>query len=121
MPSPRKFLEAFDLHKGTVLAPGVIVTRVSISHQVLQRYRKYAFPMVITVSSKNRDDTSQFIADLFHAHVGGHRVVNSDFGNPYDCYIDSCSRITRQLALDGRTVLFELECTGMGDRVFAKR
>lgn len=84
MPSPRALLNAFNLSSGVIIG-NYSIDNIDIQERVVERYKSYEFPITITFTGYG-DVNSLAIA--FNNYVRGHKVVNSDYGNPYDCYFD---------------------------------
>ena len=101
-------MKAFGLHKNAVI-PECKIHRVQIEHIVLERYKRYEFPIKITVECKDEDNlqnVSRYLLDQ------GHKIVNSQYGNPYDCFIADQFEIAK---IDED--LFYISCTGFGNRI----
>mgnify|MGYP000718142495 CR=1 FL=1 len=117
MPNPRAFLGGFQIFKNLQLAPGCIVTKIKIEHIVVKQYREYTFPLTIEITG---DLPSAEILHLFKTHVNGHKVINSQYGNPYDCYISDFEiKLAPQQPLMNSTKRnYIIKCMGYGKRVF---
>jgi hypothetical protein len=124
MPNPRAFLSAFGLRKLVQVGDGCVVTKINIRHVVVVPYRKYTFPLVVHVTtSLNSEET---VLTHFKDYVDGHRVVNSQYGNPYDCHIENFSiekspSPTQQKIGQPQVKDFIITCMGYGDRIFPQK
>ena len=86
MPNPRAFLQAFGLHKNIIIGEGCVLTKVAIKHIAVEQYRRYTFPLTLGITTTLKSASQ--VLDHVKSYVDGHQVVNSQYGNPYDCYID---------------------------------
>jgi len=116
MPNPVAFLTAFKLHKNQSFGVCTI-QHVKIGHIVVERYKEYKFPLVVQVETANKNST-QTLND-FKRHVVYSIVVNSQYGNPYECWIEGFK--IKRLASVGDERLpnikhFVITCTGVGVR-----
>ena len=124
MPNPRAFLGAFGLFKGAQIADGIILNKVKIQHIVVEKYRKYTFPLVVEVSSIY--NSSAFVLNQFETYINGNKVVNSQYGNPYNCFIRDCSiKLSGSQQLIStkkdepmpKVNIYSITCMGYGNRI----
>jgi hypothetical protein len=119
MPNPRAFLDAFDLRKNAVISDDIKITHVSIKHIAEEKYKYYTFPLVITVeSSKSATSVKEAVS---HA-LKSHKIVNSQYGNPYDCYIQDFKIESKGIQLrigepKPKVKTYKITCMGHGKRV----
>lgn len=84
MPKPDKYLSGFGLQKGSYL-DGFYLTDISIGHDVIKRYREYAYPTTLVWRKyDNTANYSKLIFDLPH-FLQGNRIIYTAYGNPYSC------------------------------------
>lgn len=124
MPNPRDFLQSFGLHKNTMVGEGCVLSKVSIKHIVVEKYRRYTFPLTLWVTTTLKSAIQ--VLDYVKAYVDRHKIVNSQYGNPYDCYIGNFS-----IKLEGTQTLlkqrqgellpkirtYNITCMGYGSRI----
>jgi len=126
MPSPRAFLQAFGLHKQAWLGHDCILSRVTAKHVVVEKYRRYTFPLTLDITTSLKSASQ--VLDQVQAYVDGHRTVLSDYGNPYDCFIGQfaitsqgtqqlLARQREQVAPLPRVRLYRVTCLGYGNRI----
>jgi hypothetical protein len=122
MPNPRDFLIAFNLLKNTDVGHKCVLSKINIKHVVVVPYRTYTFPLSIEIKSEILKSSSS-VLEKFKEHVSGHKIINSQYGNPYDCYIDSISiKLTStqkrvdQIPKDYPKT-YIVSATGHGDRI----
>ncbi len=115
MPTPRAFLTAFALKTGTVIKPQITAIKVGIGHDVVEQYRVYAFPLVVRLVTA-KDVTKADALEAFQQYVATPRVVNSQYGNPYQCYIDTF-HIRPVGSVDPHVHVYEVTAMGHGDRI----
>lgn len=84
MPSPSSFLRGFNLKRGVSIGGGWKIEKTSIQHKVIERYKKYEFPMKISLVSKNNTSSAKEYLHHFTSHS---KIINSQYGNPYRCTI----------------------------------
>jgi len=121
MPNPMAFLAGFHLHKNTKI-DGSTLTKISIKHIVLEQYKKYSFPLTIDIIST--EQKSSEVLRQFKEHVNGHKIINSQYGNPYDCYIQDFSIKTNNQINSTKkiqTKSYTITCMGFSDRIYKKK
>ena len=93
MPAPAKFLSAWGIGKRNLYKLfSLKITFIKIGHNVIKRYQEYEFPIEIQFSDKNAAiQQKQNIQHLFQEFVSKHQIVDSQYGNPYNCWIDNIS------------------------------
>ena len=126
MPSPTAFAKAFGLTPGAMLEGGWRVTSVTISHEQLERFRRYAFPLTVTLaprasSSRRRTATSAAASasaalDAVRSAVVQPHIVLSRYGNPYACAVDDVA-LAEETSGDrsSSSSSSEVTVTAMGD------
>ncbi len=87
MPSSEKFLKAFSLTFGRRIGSYLLIS-VSSEHIPEIRYRKYNYPITLVFQQTGNDPLDKFLLDLTYQLQGSH-VVESDYHNPYLCWIDT--------------------------------
>lgn len=83
MPSPRDFLEAFDLVKGAKFGDYKI-TKATATHEVVKQYQHYLFHITVTFSGGK--DYNALYDDLMHEIRKKHNV--KAIRNYYMCSIE---------------------------------
>lgn len=116
MPNPRTFLNDFKIHINTQI-PDVQLLKVKIGHDVIERFQKYQFPLTIKLKITNPSVTSQEALTRWENHIQGHRKIYSQYGNPYDCFIEKCE-ITPTTQDDS---IYIITCMGYGNRIPTKK
>lgn len=120
MPNPGEFLRAFNLSRHATIDASTLTVLVSakIGHEVLQPYRKYKFPLSLTIKSMAvQPEAEQIVLNQVERFVSGDRVVYSQYGNPYNCYVINCAIRKMLPSVDRGVVIYEMTCEGYGDRV----
>ena len=123
MPNPRDFLIKFNLFKNINVGQNCIITKINIKHFVVVPYRSYAFPLSIEIKSSDISKSARLVLNNFKNHVNGHKIVNSQYGNPYDCYISDVSiKLTSTQTCIGQLPkdcpkTYIITATGHGDRI----
>ena len=104
MPETRAFLAAFGLgdarSKGVApptTAPYRYAGVAKVRHIPVERYRRYEFPMTLmwttgTVDAAVTPEDAQRLEALVREQLAQTRVVESQYGNPYDCRIEGVQR-----------------------------
>lgn len=127
MPHPRAFLEAFGLFKGAQIPDGIILSKVNIKHFVVEKYRKYTFPLVVELTSLHH--SSDYVLKHFKTYIDGNKVVNSQYGNPYNCFIrDFSIKLSGSQTLISaekdnpipKVNIYSITCMGYGNRIFGR-
>lgn len=119
MPNPRAFLDAFNLRKNVVISDDIKITHVSIKHIVEEKYKYYTFPLAITVESSHAaTSVKESVSDFLKTH----KIVNSQYGNPYDCYVTSfkIESVGIQLRVGEskpKVKTYKITCLGHGKRI----
>ena len=90
MPGIELFKKGFNLHRGVKLGDYKL-TDISMGHETITRYREYRYPMHLTFEG---GISSKELPKLFQDYVAGEKIINSEYGNPYKCYIDSIEIIS---------------------------
>jgi hypothetical protein len=122
MPNPRAFLDAFNLFKGSLLADDIKIEKVSIKHIVEEKYKYYTFPLVLTIiSSQSATHVKSTVSEILKTH----KVVLSQYGNPYDCYITDFKIESKGIQMrigepKPITKTYQLTCIGHGKRIMKK-
>lgn len=100
MPSPAQFLEAFLLKKQTRLPHGAQIDQIKINHTVMETYRRYAFPLQLTLIAPAHVDPIAIFTELTQKN----QTVLSQYGNPYNCWIEDWEimKTFKQMTLDGK-------------------
>jgi len=107
MPDTKDFLASFNLVSGNIFENCKLIS-VKSQHIELERYRKYKFIITAVFESKN---TGRLIKAL-NNHLLHHTTVNSRYGNPYDCFIDTININSRS---EGKYVV---DIIGLASRIF---
>lgn len=124
MPNPRAFLQSFKLHKNSIFGEGCVLARIGIKHVVVEEYRRYTFPLTVDVLTTLK--SAHEVLEHFRLYVSGHKVVNSQYGNPYDCYIGDFSiklmgtqTLLKQRREDSspKVKMYTITCVGYGNRI----
>lgn len=118
MPDPSAFLAAWGLQKGLRPTSSLTVTNLRIRHIVIERYRTYAFPLVLDVQSSTATSASAVMRAL-RRHVASPHVVRSRYGNPYLCGL-SLQTVRRIPTRDG-VVFYRITGQGLARRVHPER
>jgi hypothetical protein len=127
MPHPRAFLGAFGLYKGAKISDGIILSKVNIKHVVVEKYRKYTFPLVVELTSLHH--SSDYVLEHFKTYIGGNKIVNSQYGNPYDCSIrDFSIKLSGSQTLISekkdkpapKVNIYSITCMGYGNRIASR-
>lgn len=119
MPNPRDFLDAFNLRKNAIISDDIKITHVSIKHVVEEKYNYYTFPLVITVESSQ---SATSVREAVSHVLKWHKIVNSQYGNPYDCYIKDfkIESLGIQLRIGEpkpKVKTYKITCLGHGRRI----
>lgn len=120
MPNPRDFLIGFQLFKNTPISPTCTILKVKIKHIEVEQYKKYTFPLTIEVSSKDSEMAN--ILESCTTFLSGHKIINSQYGNPYDCFIQDFSiapSLTQPL-FQKDVKNYVITCMGYGNRISKK-
>lgn len=108
MPSPAAFAASFGIAVGASVA-GFDLIDYSIDERTVSQYRVYEFPLTFTF--RRRRGSSTVLLSALNAIGRYHHIVNSEYGNPYDCWYE---RVTLERD-DGTTVV--VTALGVGERV----
>lgn len=81
MPLPGKFLAGFNVHQNMHIG-GYVLVDIKIEHETVIRYHEYRYPMTLTWEGKGDAGT---LLNKFEEHVAGKRIIDSEYGNPYEC------------------------------------
>lgn len=122
MPSPRAFLEGFQIHKNANVA-GITIEKVTIKHIVVEQYKRYEFPLTVRVKTTlSKSD----VLKNWESYIKGTKIINSKYGNPYSCDIRGCeiqlevSGIAKNGEKKGNNI-YLIKCTGYGDRMYKSK
>lgn len=112
MPSPEDFLKGFGLEKGLEIS-GKIISKITIKHLVISQYYEYHFPIVIEFKDLDADITKEQFFKNFKKYINKYNnvIVNSHYGNPYECKL---TKLVIKTTADNRTIIGML---GVGIRV----
>lgn len=80
MPSVSKFKAGFGL---THDIEGCPIHNLHIDHHHVIKYRHYKYLVSFEL------DHCPDYRDKVKRHLAGHKIINSDYGNPYDCSFES--------------------------------
>lgn len=88
MPKPDRFLQGFNVYTNLVIA-NYKLTHIGIGHDTISRFHKYQYPMklyfqYIGNGISDNNSTNNLISS-FQNYVNGDRIINSEYGNPYQC------------------------------------
>jgi hypothetical protein len=86
MPDTKDFLKAFHLSKGSKWGQ-YKVTKVQAQHQVIEQYKKYAFPIHVEWDRQEQKATLDDLNKEMHEQFSKEQCVYSRYGNPYRCQI----------------------------------
>jgi hypothetical protein len=104
-----------------------ILTKVSIKHVVVEKYRKYTFPLVVKLTSLHH--SSDYVLKHFKTYVDGNKIVNSQYGNPYNCFIcDYSIKLSGSQKLISarkdepmsKANIYSITCMGYGNRIISR-
>lgn len=84
MPDVADFLRAFSLVRGAYIG-GFQIINVSSTHETIKRYHEYQFHITVDLQLVSSHESLQ--SDLVRI-VGPKKIVNSRYGNPYECWIE---------------------------------
>lgn len=120
MPSPAAFLQAFHLKKQKQLPRGAMIDQLKILHTVIETYRKYAFPIQMTIISPIAIDPIVLMTELTPKN---NQTVLSQYGNPYNCWIDNWRvlKTSQQSTLVPEKLLYVYVVSAMGHAVRQKQ
>ena len=117
MPEPAAFLAAWDLRQGRTFQRHHTLLRLRIQHVVVERYRRYAFPLDIDIRSTR---PAAEVLRAFSHLVSRPRVVLSRYGNPYLCHLlpRSIRRLRTQTTAQGTPLyIYRLTSYGQARRI----
>lgn len=83
MPKGTVFVRAFNLVPGR-LAHGAI-KQVLVDHEEVIRFREYAYHITLQVEEVS---SQKSLLSEIKERCRGIKIINSDYGNPYECWID---------------------------------
>lgn len=110
MPHPAAFLAGFGLRRGAKFA-GFTLSRVDATHETVSRYHTYAYHITLVfVGGGSYESLYDAVVD----GLSGSREIRSQYGNPYECYIDAMRE--GDVAMDGDAYIFHL--VGHAERVY---
>src|SRR5438105_3626002 len=90
MPTPSAFLRGFGLTRGTSIG-GYTLTSVHSTHEEIERYREYYYAFTLTFIAHEEANRRNLVREITSITSQTH-IVNSQYGNPYECVIDEPSR-----------------------------
>lgn len=85
MPDPEAFLRGFGVTEGLQLA-GFYLASVSATHITIKRNRQYKYTTTMVFTGQG--DPNQ-LSQALAAYTQGTRIINSRYGNPYQCWFGS--------------------------------
>ena len=112
MPAVAAFLRGFSLTKKLSLA-GYNLTDIQSDHVVVETYRRYQFPLILTFQTTSPNPDIDSFAAALHQLLSQHHTINSQYGNPYGCYFLSMEY--QSVSADHRTVV--IKALGEGVRI----
>ena len=85
MPKPGLFLQGFNVNTNLNIA-NYKLTHIDIGHDTISRFHKYQYPMKLTFQyiGNGKADINNLITN-FQNYVNGNKIINSEYGNPYQC------------------------------------
>jgi hypothetical protein len=84
MPEAHKFISGFGIHIHMNIA-GYSLEHMQVDHITVTRYREYQYPIALHFDGSG--NVSQLISEIKRM-ISGSRIINSNYGNPYQCNID---------------------------------
>lgn len=108
MPKGTVFVRAFNLVSGQ-LAHGAI-KHVSVDHEEVIRFREYSYHITLEVVEVT--NPKQLLSEI-KSRCRGTKIINSEYGNPYKCWIDADS-----FHILGKLDKVTITCIGHGIREF---
>jgi len=90
MPATSAFLRGFSLTKGLMLA-NYRLTDIQADHNQIERFKRYQFPMKLTFQATSTPVNIDALGSQLYALLSQHQIINSQYGNPYDCYFIALS------------------------------
>jgi len=87
MPGVPEFLRAFGLVQGITIGSFVLQS-ITAEHVVIHRYREYRYPITMVFVQRGTTDLNTFLMHLTQS-LQGSKVVYTEYGNPYQCWIDT--------------------------------
>lgn len=83
MPDPYTFIENFGIKKGNYF--GYFLRNINVSHKAIIPYKEYSYHVVLEYIII---DPTKSIIEFYNMHRFEPRVINSSYGNPYDCTLN---------------------------------
>jgi hypothetical protein len=94
MPNVSAFLSAFSLKRGFQIR-SYVLSDVSAEHHTITRNKEYEYPITITFTQTGSTPLNEFLFALT-IQLQGSKIVSSEYGNPYQCWIDTTqSRVSQ--------------------------
>ena len=100
MPAIQAFKKELRLGK-RILSKLVPIDTINIGHVIVEQYRVYEFPIIISLKRIIGDEREKLMI-----HLTDEKIVLSQYGNPYKCYI-------KEVKFSGKTIT----ATGVGIRI----
>jgi hypothetical protein len=113
MPAAAAFLSGFGLNQGSNFAGFTLISATS-THETITRYHDYSYRITLVFRGHGTYE------NLFWAvmdKIRDHREILSDYGNPYDCWVDYPQQGDIQQNADGSYIFHLL---GHSHRVYHK-
>lgn len=85
MPAAPAFLAGFGLVSGAPFG-GFVLTSVNATHETITRYHDYLYRITAVFTGTG---TYENLYGALVQKITAHREILSDYGNPYDCWIDA--------------------------------
>jgi hypothetical protein len=92
MPSVSAYKKAFNLLKGEIFSDKYtkfILENIHIGHKEVKRYSEYSFPIRLEFKGPNIKFGEKILMNFINTKITSKngKIVNSDYGNPYECTI----------------------------------
>jgi len=110
MPEIKAFIKGFDLTRGHEY-DGAKIIDVEGHEKVLSLYHKYEYYITVTLKKVAPHVNIRF--PQLQKEVGHQRIVYSQYGNPYICWI-------RQINVDEIEGTYQIRLIGLSQRVYKK-
>ena len=115
MPNPHAFIDGFNVYEGLTIGYFELV-HLTIEHNTIVRYHNYEYPMTFEFRKINRcnikSNEIDTLINAFHKYTSGSKIINSEYGNPYECVFGTIS-LKRS---NNDTVIFQ--STGTSERIY---
>jgi hypothetical protein len=96
MPAIQAFKKELKLGK-RILSKIIPIDTISIGHVVVEQYRSYEFPIIISLKREITGDEKEKLM----LHLADEKVVLSQYGNPYRCYIRNVKFMEKLITATG--------------------